>query len=90
MGPGRLVRVGRCQGDRKAVGYIVAMPDADAALDLIRIKVAGPSDYVEDVGRVSEALLNALNLSLGQYVCANAAPPSLSPEHPDDLGLAKA
>ena len=88
---GRLVRVGRYQGDRKVVGYIVAMPDADAALDLIRIKVAGPSDYVEDVGRVSEALLIALKLSLGQYVCANA-PPSLFPEHPDDprLGLAKA
>jgi len=39
---GRLVRVGRYQSDRDAVGYIVAMPDEDAALDLIRIKVAGP------------------------------------------------
>ena len=84
MGPGRLVRVGRYQGDRNAVGYIVAMPDADAALDLIQIKVAGPSDYVEDVGPVSEALLIALNLSLGQYVCANSA--SFSPEQPDGLG----
>jgi hypothetical protein len=86
MGTGRLVRVGRYKGDRKAVGYIVAIPDADAALDLIRIKIAGPSDYVEDVGRVSEALLIALKLSLGQYVCANTASPSFSHEHPDDLG----
>ena len=43
---GRLVRVGRYKGDCKAVGYIVAISDADAALDLIRIKIAGPSDYV--------------------------------------------
>ena len=28
---GRLVRVGRYQSDREAVGYIVAMPDEDAA-----------------------------------------------------------
>lgn len=86
MGPGRLVRVGRYQGDRNAVGYIVAMPDEDAALDLIRIKVAGPSDYVEDVGPVSEALLNALKLSLGQYVRANDATPSFSTKHPDEPG----
>jgi hypothetical protein len=86
MGPGRLVRVGRYQGDRNAVGYIVAMPDEDAALDLVRIKVAGPLDYVEDVGPVSAALLIALKLSLGQYVRANDAAPSFSPKHPDDLG----
>ena len=83
---GRLVRVGRYQGDRDAVGYIVAMPDEDAALDLIRIKVAGPSDHVEDVGPVSESLLNALKLSLGQYVRANDATPSFSTKHPDDPG----
>ena len=77
---GRLVRVGRYQGDRKAVGYIVAMPDEDAALDLMRIKIAGPLDYVEDVAPVSEALLVALKLSLGQYVRTCDAAPSLSPE----------
>ena len=82
---GRLVRVGRYQGDREAVGYIVAMPDEDAALDLIRIKVAGPSDYVEDVGPVSEALLNALQLSLGQYIRAKDAARARSTKH-DDLG----
>lgn len=82
---GRLVRVGRYQGDRDAVGYIVAMPDEDAALDLIRIKVAGPSDYVEDVGPVSQALLNTLELSLGQYIRANDAAASRSIKH-DDLG----
>ena len=84
MGPGRLVRVGGYQGDRNAVGYIVAMPDEDAALDLIRIKVAGPLDYVEDVGPVSKSLLIALKLSLGQYVRANDAAPSFTPEHPHD------
>ena len=35
---------------------------------------------------MSEALLIALKLSLGQYVCANAASPSFSHEPPDDLG----
>jgi hypothetical protein len=87
MGSGRLIRVGRYQGDRNAVGYIVAMPDEGAALDLIRIKVAGPLDCVEDIGPVSEALLTALQLSLGQYVRANdAAPSSLSSANPNDLG----
>lgn len=82
---GRLVRVGRYRGDRDAVGYIVAMPDQVAALDLIRIKVAGPSDYVEDVGPVSKALVNALKLSLGQYIRAHDAAPSYSTKH-DNLG----
>ena len=80
------VRVGRYKSDRDAVGYIVAMPNEDAALDLIRIKVAAPSDYVEDAGPVSEALLNALKLSLGQYIRANDATPSFSTKHPDDPG----
>ncbi len=80
------MRVGRYRGDRDSVGYIVAMPDEDAALDFIRIKVAGPSDCVEDVGPVSEALLNALKLSLGQYVRANDATPSFSTKPPDDPG----
>lgn len=73
-----LLRVGRYQGDREAVGYIVAMPNEDVALDLIRIKVAGRPDYVEDVGPVSEKLLNALKQSLGQFIRANDAAPSRS------------
>jgi hypothetical protein len=62
------------------------MPDADAALDLIRIKIAGPSDHVEDVGQVSEALLMALKLSLGQYVDVKDALPTRPPDRGDDLG----
>ncbi len=68
---GRLVRV-RCGDDRAALAaYIVAEPNAAKAVDRIRSKVAGPADAVEDLGRVSEALLQALQVAPGDFVLAN-------------------
>jgi hypothetical protein len=55
--------------------------DADAALDLVRIKVAAPSD----VG-LSEAFPIALKPSLGQYIRANVASTLFSTERPDHIG----
>jgi hypothetical protein len=68
---GRLVRV-RC-GENRATfaAYIVAEPNAAKALDRIRTKVAGPADAVEDLGRVSEALLAALQVAPGDFVLAD-------------------
>jgi integrase len=73
MGYGRLIRVSKHQGDQSAIAYIVAASDSVLAMDLIRAKVAGPDDHVEDLGRVSDALLSALQLRSGEFVRAAAA-----------------
>lgn len=68
---GRLVRV-RCGENRASLAaYIVAEPDPAKAVDRIRSKVAGPADAVEDLGRVSEALLAALQVAPGDFVFAD-------------------
>jgi hypothetical protein len=59
------------QGTRTAVAYIVALSDATQAIELIRSKVAGPGDKVEDMGRVSEELLKALRLGPVRFVRAD-------------------
>jgi hypothetical protein len=50
-----------------AVVYIVAEPDAARALDLIQENVAEAGDDVDDLGRVTSALLDALNLKQGEF-----------------------
>jgi hypothetical protein len=68
---GRLVRV-RCGESRSClVAYIVAEPNAAKAVDRIRTEIAGPADAVEDLGRVSEALLRALQVAPGDFVLAD-------------------
>jgi hypothetical protein len=68
---GRLVRV-RCGESRVFLAaYIVAEPNAAKAVDRIRTKIAGPADAVEDLGRVSEALLRALQVAPGDFVFAD-------------------
>ncbi len=71
MERGRLIRVGKYRGDPNAVAYIVALLDPVAAIDLIRKKAAAPDDLIEDVGRVSDALLTALNLLPGDFTYAD-------------------
>jgi hypothetical protein len=68
MNEGRLIRVGAYQGDPSAVSYVVAVPDMARALELIGRQAAKPGDYVEDLGRVSEALQAAMHLAPGQFV----------------------
>jgi hypothetical protein len=69
---GRLVRASKCHGDRCAVAYIVAVANPSEAMELIRTKVAEPGCTIEDLGRVSDALLRSLNLSSGEFVRADA------------------
>ena len=71
MERGRLIRVGKYEGDPNAVAYIVALLDPVAAIDLIRKKAAAPDDLIEDLGRVSDALLKALNLLPGDFTRAD-------------------
>jgi hypothetical protein len=79
MGTGRLIRVEKYRGDPKAVAFIVAIADPDAAVALIREKAAAPGDEIRDMGRVSDALLNSLKLTAGEFIRADAsrgAPPA--------------
>jgi hypothetical protein len=69
---GRLVRAGKFRGDRHAVAYIVAVANPDDAMKLIRTKTAEPGYMIEDLGRVSDALLRSLNLSFGDFVRTDA------------------
>jgi hypothetical protein len=47
--------------------YIVAVADADQAVQIIRNKTADRTDDVEDLGRVSQALVRALKLAAGEF-----------------------
>lgn len=63
---GRLIRV----GDRRAGSdtvYVVAEADFAKAADIIRNNVAGPHVQVEDLGRVTDKLLDALALKAGEF-----------------------
>jgi hypothetical protein len=67
---GRLVRASRYPGAPTAVAYIVAVPDSAEAIDVIRRKVGAIDDEIEDLGRVSGALLMALGLLPGEFIRA--------------------
>ena len=67
MAAGRLIRVRKYRGASDAVAYIVAAAEKTAAVELISKAVAKPGDEVEDLGGVSEALLEALCITPGDY-----------------------
>ena len=71
MERGRLIRIGKYRGDPHAVAYIVALLNPATAIELIRKKVGGPNDEIEDLGCVSDFLLKALNLVPGEFICAD-------------------
>jgi hypothetical protein len=64
---GRLIRVGN-RGESAQAIYVVAEADPAAALEIIRRELAGPYIELEDLGRVSEGLLKALDLQPGQFI----------------------
>jgi len=70
MEDGRLIRVSMFAGDTASVSYIVAEPDMARAMAIIRTKVANPEYVFEDLGRVSGALLNAMEIEPGDFVRA--------------------
>jgi hypothetical protein len=49
----RFVRKSKFRSDQNAMFYIVAVADADQAVQIIRNKTADRTDDVEDLGRVS-------------------------------------
>jgi hypothetical protein len=64
MNYGRLVKASKSGG--KSVAYIVALDDTAAAIAAIQA-VSAIDDCVEDLGRVSSALLKSLDLMPGQF-----------------------
>ena len=63
MNYGRLVRASK--SDAKSVAYIVALEDVAAAVAAVQA-ISAIDDRVEDLGRVSPALLKSLDLMPGQ------------------------
>jgi hypothetical protein len=61
---GRIVWV---MGLAATVQYVVAEPDAHLAMEIIRAKVTDDGEHVEDMGRVTEDLIAALNLRSGEF-----------------------
>jgi hypothetical protein len=69
---GRLIRVRKPDAPVfDAIAYVVAIPDAREAIDLVRRDATDPDIEIEDMGRVSEALLRAMKLQPGQYMRAD-------------------
>jgi hypothetical protein len=69
MPDGRLIRTtDKHRGGAGQVAYIVAVSDSDKAIELIRKKVVAAGDVVEDLGRVSQELLNSLRLEAGEFM----------------------
>jgi hypothetical protein len=62
---GRLVRVR--SGELRPVTYIVAVPEADKAVALIRSSIGQDGDEITDLGRVSPELLKALAIEPGDF-----------------------
>jgi hypothetical protein len=70
MEGGRLIRT-RLNGMAGQITYIVAVSDAQAAIDVIRRDATHPDVEIEDLGRVSSALVTAMKLQPGQYMRAD-------------------
>jgi hypothetical protein len=62
---GRLIRVRN--GDLRPATYIVAVLEADKAVELIRSSIGSQGDEITDLGRVSDELLKALAIAAGDF-----------------------
>jgi len=67
MAFGRLIRVRAHRSDVEATIYVVAEAEVEKAVDILKIALARPHDEYEDLGRVTDSLLNALGLQPGQF-----------------------
>ena len=70
MGFGRLIRVQAYRADPDATLYVVAEPEAEKAINILKVALARPDDDYEDLGRVTDALLDALSLEPGMFARA--------------------
>jgi hypothetical protein len=77
---GRLVRIKKLTDDAKGVAYIVAVAEAAEAMAIIRTREPGSDYEIEDLGRVSEQLLETLAIPSGEFLRIDAVAPFFS-EH---------
>jgi hypothetical protein len=64
---GRLIRVRVHRRDPEATIYVVAEPEVEKAIGILKAALARPNDEYEDLGRVSDSLLTALSLQPGTF-----------------------
>ena len=57
----------QCREAEKATVYVVAEAEAEKAIDILKTALTRPSYEYEDLGRVTDALLNTLRLQPGQF-----------------------
>jgi hypothetical protein len=62
-----MIRVRSRRGDPGAVVYVVAEAEPTKAIEILRLGIVRPLDEFEDLGRVTDQLLAALNLEPGQF-----------------------
>ena len=67
MALGRLIRVRKYRSDMDAAIYVVATAERDKAVGILRNGLSRPDDEYEDLGRVSDTLMTALNLKPGEF-----------------------
>jgi hypothetical protein len=67
MGFGRLIRVRAHRRDPESTIYVVAEAEIEKAIDILKVALARPHDEYEDLGRVTDTLLNALDLQPGHF-----------------------
>ena len=67
----RLIRKTARQGGRSPILYIVAVSQADRAIEIIRSKAANTGDEVEDLGRVAGFLVQTFKLAPGEFICVD-------------------
>jgi hypothetical protein len=67
MGFGRLIRVRAHRRDPQATIYVVAEPDVEKAIDILKTSLPRSDADFEDVGRVTDQLLKALSLQPGMF-----------------------
>jgi hypothetical protein len=53
--------------DSEATIYVVAEPEVEKAIGILKAALARPFDDYEDLGRVTDSLLNALSLQPGTF-----------------------
>lgn len=77
---GRLIRTKKHTDDTRGVAYIIAVAEVAEAIAIIRTREAG-SDYdIEDLGPVSDQLLETLAIPSGEFLRIDAMAPFCS-EH---------
>jgi hypothetical protein len=67
MTNGRLIRIRTHRSDADAIIYVVAEPESDKAIAILKRALSRPEDEYEDLGRVTDTLLTALSLQPGQF-----------------------